>query len=39
MASRVPAKDRTTDFSNLQNELKGRATKIVLVVFDLLYRK
>ena len=27
----------TTDFSVLQNELKGRSTKIVLVVFDLLY--
>jgi hypothetical protein len=27
----------TTDFSVLQNELKGRPTKIVMVAFDLLY--
>jgi len=27
----------TTDFSVLQNELKGKSTKIVLVAFDLLY--
>jgi bifunctional non-homologous end joining protein LigD len=33
----VPAKDGTTDFSVLQNELKGQSTKIVLVAFDLLY--
>src|SRR6202158_4408828 len=33
----VPASNGTTDFSVLQNELKGRSTKIVLVVFDLLY--
>jgi bifunctional non-homologous end joining protein LigD len=33
----VPAADGTTDFSVLQNELKGRSSKIVLVVFDLLY--
>ncbi|MBR1280288.1 non-homologous end-joining DNA ligase [Bradyrhizobium sp. AUGA SZCCT0283] len=33
----VPADDGTTDFSVLQNELKGKSTKIVLVVFDLLY--
>src|SRR4029078_10608205 len=33
----VPAADGTTDFSVLQNELKGRSTKIVLVAFDLLY--
>ena len=33
----VPAKDGTTDFSVLQNELKGKSTKIVLVAFDLLY--
>ena len=26
-----------TDFSVLQNELKGKSTKIVLVAFDLLY--
>jgi bifunctional non-homologous end joining protein LigD len=29
--------DGTTDFSVLQNELKGRSTKIVMVAFDLLY--
>src|ERR1700760_1574645 len=33
----VPAEDGTTDFSILQNELKGKSTKIVLVAFDLLY--
>jgi bifunctional non-homologous end joining protein LigD len=33
----VPAQDGTTDFSVLQNELKGRSAKIVLVAFDLLY--
>src|SRR3954452_19106530 len=33
----VPAADGTTDFSVLQNELKGRSKKIVLVAFDLLY--
>jgi bifunctional non-homologous end joining protein LigD len=33
----VPAADGSTDFSVLQNELKGTSTKIVLVVFDLLY--
>jgi bifunctional non-homologous end joining protein LigD len=33
----APAADGTTDFSVLQNELKGRSTKIVLVAFDLLY--
>src|SRR3984957_16580809 len=33
----VPSVDGTTDFSVLQNELKGRSTKIVLVAFDLLY--
>lgn len=33
----VPASDGTTDFSVLQNELKGRSTRIVLVAFDLLY--
>src|SRR3954447_6416858 len=33
----VPAEDGTTDFSVLQNELKGKSTKIVLVAFDLLY--
>jgi len=33
----VPATDGTTDFSVLQNELKGESTRIVLVAFDLLY--
>ena len=33
----VPAPDGTTDFSVLQNELKGQSTKIALVAFDLLY--
>src|SRR5436189_5137412 len=33
----VPAEDGTTDFSVLQNELKGKSTKIVMVAFDLLY--
>jgi bifunctional non-homologous end joining protein LigD len=33
----VPAADGTTDFSVLQNELKGQSTKIALVAFDLLY--
>jgi len=33
----VPSVDGTTDFSVLQNELKGRSKKIVLVSFDLLY--
>jgi bifunctional non-homologous end joining protein LigD len=33
----VPSADGTTDFSVLQNELKGRSDKIVLVAFDLLY--
>ncbi|RZN31967.1 non-homologous end-joining DNA ligase [Bradyrhizobium sp. Leo121] len=33
----APAKDGTTDFSVLQNELKGRSKKIVVVAFDLLY--
>jgi bifunctional non-homologous end joining protein LigD len=33
----VPAADGTTDFSVLQNELKGHSTQIVLVAFDLLY--
>src|SRR5437762_8431886 len=33
----VPAADGITDFSVLQNELKGRSTKIVMVAFDLLY--
>jgi bifunctional non-homologous end joining protein LigD len=33
----VPAADGSTDFSVLQNELKGQSTKIMLVAFDLLY--
>ena len=33
----VPAADGTTDFSVLQNELKGTSKKIVLIAFDLLY--
>ncbi|SCB54055.1 ATP dependent DNA ligase C terminal region [Bradyrhizobium shewense] len=33
----VLASDGTTDFSVLQNELKGTSSKIVLVAFDLLY--
>jgi bifunctional non-homologous end joining protein LigD len=33
----APSEDGTTDFSVLQNELKGRSTKIALVAFDLLY--
>jgi bifunctional non-homologous end joining protein LigD len=33
----VPAADGTTDFSVLQNELKGKSDKIVMVAFDLLY--
>jgi len=33
----VPAADGTTDFSMLQNELKGSSKTIVLVAFDLLY--
>jgi bifunctional non-homologous end joining protein LigD len=33
----APAVDGSTDFSVLQNELKGRSTRIVMVAFDLLY--
>ena len=33
----VPAADGTTDFSVLQNELRGSSKTIVLVAFDLLY--
>jgi bifunctional non-homologous end joining protein LigD len=33
----VPAADGTTDFSVLQNELKGTSDKIVMVAFDILY--
>jgi bifunctional non-homologous end joining protein LigD len=35
----APAADGTTDFSVLQNELKGRSTTIVMIAFDLLYLK
>ncbi len=33
----VPQANGATDFAVLQNELKGRSKKIVLVAFDLLY--
>jgi len=33
----VPSADGTTHFAVLQNEPKGRSTRIVLVAFDLLY--
>ena len=33
----VPSAEGTTDFSVLQNELKGKSTKLVMVAFDLLY--
>lgn len=33
----VPSSRGLSDFSVLQNELKGRSSKIVLVAFDLLY--
>jgi bifunctional non-homologous end joining protein LigD len=33
----VPAANGTTDFSVLQNELKGKSDKLVMVAFDLLY--
>lgn len=33
----VPSPDGTTDFSVLQNELKGKSTRIVMVAFDMLY--
>jgi bifunctional non-homologous end joining protein LigD len=33
----VPAADGTTDFSVLQNQLRGKFDKIVMVAFDLLY--
>ncbi|MHC2250810.1 bifunctional non-homologous end joining protein LigD [Bradyrhizobium embrapense] len=33
----VPSGSGTTDFSVLQNELRGKSTRIVLVAFDLLY--
>ena len=35
----APGANGTTDFSILQNELKGRSKEIVLVAFDLLYLK
>jgi bifunctional non-homologous end joining protein LigD len=31
----VPAADGSTDFSVLQNELKGKSNRLVLVAFDL----
>jgi bifunctional non-homologous end joining protein LigD len=33
----APAADGTSDFSVLQNQLKGKSDKIVMVAFDLLY--
>jgi len=33
----IPAADGTSDFAVLQNELKGKSNRIVLVAFDLLY--
>ena len=33
----MPGENGTTDFPVLQNELKGKSTKIVFVAFDLLY--
>jgi bifunctional non-homologous end joining protein LigD len=33
----VPAADGTTDFSMLQNELRGKSTRLVMIAFDLLY--
>jgi bifunctional non-homologous end joining protein LigD len=33
----VPVADGTTDFSILQNELKGESKTIIMVAFDLLY--
>jgi bifunctional non-homologous end joining protein LigD len=33
----VPAENGSTDFSVLQNELRGKSKSIVLVAFDLLY--
>jgi bifunctional non-homologous end joining protein LigD len=35
--ARSPAADSTTDFSALQNQLRGKSDKIVMVAFDLLY--
>jgi bifunctional non-homologous end joining protein LigD len=33
----VPAADGTTDFSVLQNELRGKSDKIAMVAFDIIY--
>jgi bifunctional non-homologous end joining protein LigD len=33
----VPAADGSTDFSVLQNQLRGKSDKIVMIAFDLLY--
>jgi bifunctional non-homologous end joining protein LigD len=33
----VPAADGVSDFSVLQNELRGKSNKLVLYAFDLLY--
>nr|WP_249810554.1 non-homologous end-joining DNA ligase [Bradyrhizobium sp. 157] len=33
----VPGADGTTDFSVLQNELRGKSTWLVMIAFDLLY--
>jgi bifunctional non-homologous end joining protein LigD len=33
----VPVEDGTTDFSVLQNELKGKSTSLIMIAFDLLY--
>jgi bifunctional non-homologous end joining protein LigD len=33
----VPATDGTTDFSVLQNELRGKSNRLVMIAFDLLY--
>ena len=33
----VPAADGTTDFSVLQNELRSKSTRLVMIAFDLLF--
>src|SRR5829696_2023324 len=33
----VPAADGTTDFSVLQNELRGKSNRLVMIAFDVLY--
>jgi bifunctional non-homologous end joining protein LigD len=33
----VPAADGTTDFAVLQNELRGKSNRLVMIAFDLLY--